>query len=95
MDRRSEGRYTRVEINSYSDLYDFVKKIKKQYNLDRDTSDVVDELIYRWFSQQGVRALDSCYDRFNDFLEENDGFLVRASGDVIYAEWEKEKRSDN
>ena len=90
MDKTGNTRYSRAEISSYSDLYDFVKKIKESNNLDGDTADVVDDLIYRWFSQKGVRALDSCYDRFNDFLEEEDGFLVRASNDVILAEWEKE-----
>ncbi|MFW5984789.1 MAG: hypothetical protein ACOCQ1_00790 [Halanaerobiaceae bacterium] len=92
MNNSGSSRQNQVQINSYQDLYDFVKSMKEEFNLDLDTTELVDELIYNWFSQHGVRALDSCYDIFNERLRETGGFMVVIEEGEIFAEWEKKDK---
>jgi hypothetical protein len=76
------------QISNYQDLYDFVKNIRDEYNIDIDTVELIDMLIFKWFSQQRVRGLDSCYDLFQKKIEENEGFKIIADEMQIKAEWD-------
>lgn len=78
-----------IEISSYGELYDIVKKIRNMYNHFTDTTDMIDELIYRWFSSGGVRGLDSCYEQFHNIIKEKGKFKIRIEKRKIKAEWEQ------
>ncbi|MFW5998735.1 MAG: hypothetical protein ACOC4G_04240 [Bacillota bacterium] len=75
-------------VKNYNDLYNYVKDIKNRYNLEGDTSEIVDELIYRWFSQKGINGLDVCYHKFNEKLEEDEYINIRVEEKGIKADWE-------
>ena len=77
-----------MNINSYNDLFDYVKYIKEKQNLERDTSLIVDDLIFKWFSQKGINGLDICYRKFNEMLEKEENFNVKFEEGEIKAEWE-------
>ena len=79
----------RTVINNYSELFDYVKRMKDLYNLASDTEELTDDLIYRWFSQKGVRGLDSCYQEFNQKLQNNKGITIKMDEGTIKAEWEE------
>ena len=58
-----------IVIENYQQLYDYVKEIKDNYNYHMDTAELVDTLIFKWFSKGGVKALDTCYEEFNKRLK--------------------------
>ncbi len=71
-----------VIIESYQDLYDQVKEIKDKYNFHMDTFDLVDTLIFDFFSRGGVNALDSCYEKFKQKLQEEKMRLKMEDGEI-------------
>ncbi|MFW6409927.1 MAG: hypothetical protein ACOCZR_02685 [Halanaerobiales bacterium] len=77
-----------ISITSYRQLYDAVKEVRDKYNIVSDTSQMVDDLIYRWFSSAGVRALDSCYLKFNEILSKEGQIEISIEGGRIRAKWE-------
>lgn len=68
------------QISSYQELYDFVKSIKEEYNIDTDTVELIDRLIFKWFSRHRLRGLDTCYLLFNKEIEANDELRIIARG---------------
>ncbi len=84
----NRDRQRQAHIKNYQDLYEFVKNIKHSSNREQDVEEIINQLIYRWFSQKRVHALDSCYDIFNKKLAQEGGFLVRYEDGTIKAEFE-------
>ncbi len=80
-------RQKQIKINTYQELYDFVKNVKRDNNLDLDTLEIIDGLIYKWFSRNGVKALDTCYSIFNDIIKSNKNFIIKLEDKEIKAEW--------
>ena len=78
----------KTNINNYQDLFNYVKNIKNKKNFEMDTSQIVDNLIFKWFSQNGINGLDICYKKFNEMLQEKNNFNVRFEEGKIKAEWE-------
>mgnify|MGYP006306515445 CR=1 FL=1 len=77
-----------TRIKNYSDLFNYVKNVKKRFNRELDTSKMVDNIVFRWFSQGGVNGLDICYKKFNKKLEEENSIGVKLEEGMIKAEWE-------
>ncbi len=88
MSKKFSAKQKQVKINSFNDLYDFVKQNKENNYFVEDIEDLINSLIFRWFSCKRVNGLDTCYRLFSEKIKENDGFIVRIENDKIKAEWE-------